>query len=203
MVGYEFMYDDRFVALAKLVDSGKMGRIDYIRCNLINACNVSASYADSSIIEHHTTHQLSMLQLLLGNHDIENLNVEEAQENFVRLNFLYKDTRIDCTTAVNYSKGCNLRKIEIVGSRLIVRLDYNNNQADILVYDASTFDEVKPSDPGYPEEFRKMEGRPNVSNELNEFFKCIQHQGSPVSSGHNAIHLVQLTEQINSKFIAT
>lgn len=203
IVGYEFMYDERFIALAKLIDSGKMGHIESLRCYLVNSADVGASYAETSIIEHHTTHQLSMLQLLLGIHNVENLNILEAQESFVRLDFLYHDTHVYFTTAVGYSKGCNLRKLEIAGSRLKVRLDYGAGGAKFSVYDARSFEEITVESDDYPEEFCRLENKPSITNELATFFKCIEKQEPAVSGGANAVHLVQMTEFINNKFIST
>lgn len=203
MVGYEFMYDERFTALAKLVDSGKMGHVESLRCYLMNPADVGESYADTSIIEHHTTHQLSMLQLLLGIHNVEHLNIQEAQESFVRLDFMYQDTHVYFTTAVGYSKGCNLRKIEVTGGRLKVRLDYGAGDAKFSVYDARSFEEIAPDSDDYPEEFRRLENKSSVTNELATFFKCIERRESAVSGGANAVHLVQMAEFINDKFIST
>lgn len=202
MVGYEYMYDYRFMALKKLLDSGKLGKILEIDLYLINryVAGSSRPWGDASIIEHHTSHQFSILQLLLGQYIPENIVIDEAQDKYVRLAFRYRGIDIHLTTAIDYNSEENYRHIKIRGSRFNVSLDFDGQEAGFSLQFSGSHEDIEMSNPSYPEELSRIQPEACIESEFKQFFCSLREKDVPVSGGVNAVHMLELTNLFNSHY---
>ena len=203
MVGYEYMFDKRFAALAKLLDSGKLGGVTEISLHLVNKYVPEASkpWGNATIVEHHSCHQFSILQLLLGNHLPEGVRIHEALEGYVRASMRYRGINVNFTTAVNYPSQDNYRHITIKGSRLTVSLDFSGNDVVFRLKFTQNNETVDPADSAYPEELSGLGGVDSVEDELLYFHKLVNESVPNVSGGQTAIHMLELVALINAHYL--
>jgi len=203
MVGYQYMFDRRFIALKKLLDSGKLGRVEEMTVHLMNKYvpASSDSWGDSTIIEHHSSHQFSIFQLLLGNHLPTNIQIHEALEDYVSASMNYRNVLVNFTTAINYPSKENYRHITIKGSRFIVTLDFSSNSAEFKLKYTQNNENIERNDPSYPKEFCHLGDDDSVDAELLYFSKLINNNAVDVSGGATAVHMLELVTLMNTNYL--
>lgn len=203
MVGYEYMFDQRFVALKKLIDSGKLGKVNEITLHLLNKRIPGASepWGDATIVEHHSSHQFSILQLLLGNHLPESIRIHEALDNYVRASMNYRDIRVNFTTATQYPSQDNYRYITVKGSRLTVEFDFSLHDSEPRFKHTQSNESIDRTDSAYPEEFTRMGPYDAVEAEIVHFHKLINDEVGNISGGQTAVHMLEMVALINAHYV--
>jgi predicted dehydrogenase/MoaA/NifB/PqqE/SkfB family radical SAM enzyme len=204
-VGYEYMYDPRFVALKEALDLGHAGTLEEIDLDLLNRRTDPAATPKrygTSVVQHHVTHLLSILQLLLGNRAARDLEIVRAGEDSVQLSFGYAGCRVRLASAVNLPQERNYRVIRVKGSRSVIELDFDGSNRLFRVTDAPSRTVLSPASSAYPRALADVPPESCVERELAEFFRCCDRRETPVSGGQNALHLVQLAGEIEHAYFA-
>lgn len=203
MVGYVYQYDARFAALRRALDAGVLGPVVEVDLCMINRRNGAVGMNEKygvSVVHHHVTHLLSVLQALFGLSTMSQLRVDHAGEDDVRLRMRYGDVPVRLTVSVDRPATSNYRVVRVRGEVLAVALDYDGVQPAFVVEEPGTHRAIRPADPAYPRELAAVPPEPAVARELREMLRCIETGDTPASGGEAAIRLVELGVEIDRAY---
>ncbi len=205
MVGYEFMYDDGFLETRRLIKDLAFGEITEVELYLFNMKKEGLSNNEkygTSIVNHHGTHLLSILQCLLGEREIENLEVLEAESESVRIRLRYGGVAITLVTAVDLPNAQNYRMAIIRGKEKTLEMAFDGPRPVFTVKESANAAIITDRDERYPRAFQQAFTTSSVQREFEHFFDCITQNEEPISGGQTALHLIRMTDQIEKTYQA-
>lgn len=203
MVGYEYMYEDAFSTLRHLINGWEIGDVREIELYLFNKKKGDIPTHEkygTSIVNHHATHLLSILQRLLGVHPIEDLRVLDAETSYVRFNMRYAGIVVTLATAVDLPNEHNYRTAIIRGAEQTVEFAFDGSEPIFTVKRSTDTALIPDTADDYPDRLRNDFSTPSVQRELEHFFECIVNAEPPISGGRAALHLVQMTDLIEDAY---
>ncbi|MBU3175914.1 Gfo/Idh/MocA family oxidoreductase [Clostridium estertheticum] len=199
MVGYEYMYDERFKLIKKIIQKGNLGQISDVYINLINRKKNTKNSFELTIVENIVTHQLSIIQKLFGNQQMKDLKISIMSENYIKLSFKYGNINIKLDSAVNYLENTTIRDIKVTGSEKLLYMDYFEKDLNLNVEYVKTHEKIRLIESGNVQTVRDNDKTP-LQSELYCFLdSCIKRE-EPISGGNHSLHLMELTEIINKQY---
>ncbi|GEM_PF-1503385 len=203
MVGYEYMFDDAFSAVAHLIKARSLGAIRSLELHLFNqkkeGTAINEKYG-TSIVNHHGTHLLSILQLWLGMHKIEDLEILEAEPEYLRLRMRYADVEVILATAVDLPNRQNYRTAIIHGTEKTIEMAFDGPEALFTVKKSRNGFLISEREADYPNLLRNDFTVSAVQREFEHFFECITQNHPTLSGGKTGFHLVKMTDQIERAY---
>jgi len=203
MVGYEYMYDDAFSTIGRLIKNRTLGEIHTLELYLFNRRKTGISSDlkyGTSIVDHHCTHLLSILQVLLGTRKIEALEILEAESEYLRLRLRYASLEVILAVAIDLPNHQNYRTAIIHGTEKTVESDFNGLYPSFTVKRSRDGFLIQNTEKGYPVLLKNDFSVPPVQREFEHFFKCIARNRPTISGGKTALHLVKMTAQIEHAY---
>ncbi len=203
MVGYEFMYDDGFSETRHLIKNLAFGEITEIELYLFNmkkgALSNNEKYG-TSIVNHHVTHLLSILQTLLGVQKIDNIDLLEAESEYVRLRLRYGGIETTLVAAVDLPNRQNYRTVIIRGTEKTLEIAFDGPHPVFTLKKTSNAALISAMDEAYPTPFQQTFTSTSVQREFEHFFDCMTQNRRTLSGGQTALHLVKMTDQIEKRY---
>lgn len=130
-VGYEFMYDQNINKLKETIDSNVLGEVESIELSMLNPLFGKKIDKTTNVVEDIGTHQLSILQVLLGIRDIEGLSVSEVTKERAAFGFKYGEVAVQIKLDRDYDNDHRDRIIEVKGNEGRAVLDYETGAMSI------------------------------------------------------------------------
>lgn len=203
MVGYEFMYDDGFSETRDLIKDFAFGEITEIELYLFNmkkgALSNNEKYG-TSIVNHHVTHLLSILQTLLGVQRMDKIDLLEAESEYVRLRLRYGGIETTLVAAVDLPNRQNYRTVIIRGTEKTLEIAFDGPHPVFTLKKTSNAALISAMDEEYPRPFQQTFTTTSVQREFEHFFDCMTQNRRPLSGGQTALHLVKMTDQIEKSY---
>jgi len=203
MVGHTFEYNPAVRALKAMIDSGELGKIQYI-----DAVRVSLGLFSShlNVIWDLAPHDISILLYLLDAEPVSvaaqgNHCVQEDIEDVAYLTMRFPDN-ILTHMRLSWLDPRKTRRITVVGSKKMVIYDDVESQEKLKVYDKRV-DAIRHTDTFGEFHFAYHYGdvvSPYVRFdeplrvECNHFLECIHEGKRPQTDGENGLRVVQIIE---------
>ncbi len=203
MVGHVFHYKPAVRALAELVKSGELGRIQYMDSIRVN---LGLFRPDVNVLWDLAPHDLSIFEALTGRMPMRVCAVgarhvphpTAKQETMIYLTMDYGDEMV-AHVHVNWFSPLKQRLMVIAGDRKMAVFDDIDYSEPIRVYDSGTYDPVADT-PAYPAIRTGDVHIPQIKQEeplrlqLEEFFSAINEHRAPQTDGYAGLRVVQILE---------
>ena len=200
MVGYQYMYDARLEAVRDVVASGQLGNLRQLELYLLNHTPVPPS-CRTTLVEHHLTHLLSILQLLFGHVEAAQPVMHYADRDQLQMSLDIDGLPAYLATGVGHHEPANFRRLRVSGSRLTLEADFDGQQPSYRLMDSHTLEHIAASDPRYPSALREITTANGVHAELAAFARSIRDGAAAPSGGKAAARLVAVTERMNTLYL--
>ena len=195
MVGHLMQYHPVFIRLKELVQSGDLGRINYIYSHRLNLGKIRR---EENILWSFAPHDISMILTLAGE-EVENIFATGG-------NYLHKSIADVTTTHLEFPSGLKShifvswlhpfkeQKLVVVGDRKMAVFDDVRPWSEkLLVYAHSI--EWKKNIPiptkADPEKFEIPESEP-LRLECEHFLECVSHGKQPLTSGFEGLQVLRI-----------
>ncbi|MFC1886507.1 Gfo/Idh/MocA family oxidoreductase [Thermodesulfobacteriota bacterium] len=195
MVGHLLQYHPVFVHLKKLVDSGDLGRINYIYSHRLNLGKIRR---EENILWSFAPHDISMILALVG---------EEPESVFATGgNYLHNKIADVTTTHIEFPSGLRahifvswlhpfkVQQLVVVGDRKMAVFDDMQPWKDklLLFHHKIKWENNLPvSDKAEAERVDIPEAEP-LRLECEHFIQCIQNGKRPLTDGHEGLRVLTI-----------
>jgi predicted dehydrogenase len=203
MVGHTFLYNPAVRALRDLVQLGQLGEIYYAYCQRLN---LGLFQRDINVIWDLAPHDVSILMYVLGAQPIAvsargGAYVQQGIEDVAYLELAFPD-RVRTQIHVSWLDPNKVRRTTIVGSRKMAVYDDVEMLEKIRIYDkgvqapppTDTFGEFQLSYRYGEITIPHLSSTEPLRLQCEHFVDCIQRGLTPLSDGHNGLHVVQVLE---------
>jgi len=190
IVGYEFTYERDFLLLKGLLDRGEVGNVSKIELNILNTPKKTASDTSTNVIENLGTHMMSVVQILLGPCQFDDISGVEVigSDKTARIRFHYKDIAIEINTS---SEAAEADKTVIVrGSKATVTLDYGTSIFELVGASGKAIE--------LEDLTKDSEAPSSVQGELRAFIEGLDAEVALPNDAQTLLWILQLTELSNS-----
>lgn len=209
MVGHTFVYSPPVRKVKEIITSGVLGDIRFVTSQRVN---LGLHQKDVSVLWDLATHDLSILDYLLGNgHDgprDEIASVSVTGRACVRRNIpdvafvnLHFQSGVVALAHVSWLSPVKLRRTVIVGSKKMVLYDDTKADEKVRLYDHG----VDFPEPTTYEEFElsyhtgdilapRLETTEPLRTEAEHFLACIKSGARPLSDGEAGLRVVRVLE---------
>ncbi|NLO92553.1 MAG: Gfo/Idh/MocA family oxidoreductase [Elusimicrobia bacterium] len=201
-VDHTFLYSGAVQAIKKLIDSGAIGRVQYIDSSRLNLGRIKS---DISVIWDLMSHDIAIMGYLLGRTptSVSATGISHTLrtvENMGYMTLFFGDDTIGHVTA-SWVAPLKVRRMIIGGTKKMIVYD-----------DAEAHDKVKLYDVGYTVTRDNSQSRPRFDyrrggvsvQKINggealgglakDFLRCMNERSLPVSSGKTGLEVVQVLE---------
>jgi predicted dehydrogenase len=207
MVGHTFLYNDGIRALKKYIDCGEIGAPLYIH---LRRTNLGPIRRDVNVVYDLASHDIYIANYLLGGkpekvYATGGTYLQDGLEDVAFITLRYKD-KIMAHIHVSWLDPKKERQITVVGDKKMIVWDDLSSET-IRIYNKSveqggrSYDSfgqfhliLKEGDIIIP----KVNLQEPLANQANHFLDCIEQRIQPLSSGQNAIDVVDVLEKVQN-----
>jgi len=196
MVGHLMLFHPAVVKIKELIDSGKIGRVQYIYSNRINLGTVRT---EENILWSFAPHDISIFQYLLGTKPIEVLSRGAAflqpDVHDTTMTTLRYPNNVMCHNYVSWLHPFKEHRIVVIGSNGMLRFDDSSKTKALVFYkkgiDLIEGEPIKRDGP--TEQMEYGDGAP-LTEELRYFAKNLDGKIARADA-KNAIEVLEILEQ--------
>jgi UDP-2-acetamido-3-amino-2,3-dideoxy-glucuronate N-acetyltransferase len=198
MVGHLLRYHSAFVKLKEIVDSGELGRLQYIYSNRLSFGKIRR---EENTLWSFAPHDISMI-LALCNEMPDNVSA-------VGYNYLHKELADVTTTHLSFPSGINShifvswlhpfkeQKLVVVASeKMVVFEDTQPWEKKITIYSHHIkWEHGMPIPEKADPEFIPVEPSEPLLAECQHFVECIEQRKTPVTDGHEGYRVLEVLDR--------
>lgn len=204
-VDHTFIYNGAVRKIKELVDRGELGNVIYFDSERIN---LGLFQRDVNVVWDLAPHDLSIMNYLLGSHQIKALSANgianfNGKENLAHLSIYFED---NCFAHfhVNWVSPVKIRRIIVGGDKKMLVYDDMENFEKIKVYDSGVEFPTQESVHQALVEYRigdmfspKINQTEALALGANEFINAINEDRMPLTSGKDGLDVVRILEASN------
>jgi len=204
-VDHTFIYNGAVRKIKELVDRGELGNVIYFDSERIN---LGLFQRDVNVVWDLAPHDLSIMNYLLGSHQIKALSANgianfNGKENLAHLSIYFED---NCFAHfhVNWVSPVKIRRIIVGGDRKMLVYDDMENFEKIKVYDSGVEFPTQESVHQALVQYRigdmfspKINQTEALALGANEFINAINEDRMPLTSGVDGLAVVRILEASN------
>ena len=200
MVGHVFEYTEAVSYIKRVIESGELGDILYIRSLRVN---LGIYQTDINVLWDLAPHDLSIINYLLGTEPssvsaVGQAHVTEGVPDIVNLNLSFGEQTL-ATVVVSWLDPRKIREMTIIGSKKMLVYDDVSSTEKVRVFDKGV------DGPGHYESFGDfhyayrygdivspmLEHREPLGEECRHFIDCIRLRKEPRSGGRSGLRVVR------------
>jgi predicted dehydrogenase len=204
-VDHTFIYNGAVRKIKELVDRGELGNVIYFDSERIN---LGLFQRDVNVVWDLAPHDLSIMNYLLGSHQIKALSANgianyNGKENLAHLSIYFED---NCFAHfhVNWVSPVKIRRIIVGGDKKMLVYDDMENFEKIKVYDSGVEFPNQESVHQALVQYRigdmfspKINQTEALALGANEFISAINEDRMPLTSGVDGLAVVRILEASN------
>ena len=196
MVGHLLEYHPAILKLKQMIDSGELGKLQYIYSNRLNLGRVRR---EENILWSFAPHDIAVLLRLVGHMPLEVLATGGAylQPNIADVtvtNMLF-DNGIRGHIFVSWLHPYKEHRLVVIGSKKMVCFNDINKQDKLLLYDQGidwvNGEPVSRTDPGKGVELEPDEP---LRAECQHFLDCVESRRRPKTDGASALQVLHVLQ---------
>lgn len=198
MVGHLLRYHSAFVKLKEIVDSGELGRLQYIYSNRLSFGKIRR---EENTLWSFAPHDISMILALC--------NEMPDTVSAVGYNYLHKELADVTTTHLSFPSGINShifvswlhpfkeQKLVVVASeKMVVFEDTQPWEKKITIYSHHIkWEHGMPIPEKAEPEFIPVEPSEPLLAECQHFVECIEQRKTPVTDGHEGYRVLEVLDR--------
>jgi len=195
LVGHLLEYHPAVQKLKELVDSGELGRIQYIYSNRLN---LGKFRTQEDILWSFAPHDISVILLLLGGempYDVNahgsnciNQNIADATVTF--MNF---KSGVKAHIFVSWLHPYKEQKLVIIGDKKMAEFNDTNSRGKLLLFrhEIRWMGRNPIPNPGKPEVVEVPDEEP-LKIECQDFIRCLKTREKPTVDGHKGLQVLHI-----------
>ena len=199
MVGHVLLFHPAIRRIKELIDSGKIGRLEYLYSNRLNLGTVRT---EENILWSFAPHDISIFQYLIGERPLEVFSRGGA--------FLQPDIHDSTITYLKYPRNIaghifvswlhpfKEHRLVVIGSKGMLSFEDSAKEKQLLFYEKG-IDWIKgqPVTRNGPTEIIPFEDAMPLTNELEYFLDHLDGRPVEISDGWNGVEVLQILEEAN------
>ncbi len=196
MVGHILEYHPAVIKMKELIDSGKLGRINYIYSNRLN---LGKFRTEENILWSFAPHDISVILYLLEEmpsevtaHGGNYLNPNITDVTVTNLEFI---SGVKAHIFVSWLHPYKEQKLVVIGDKKMALFDDVNPENKLFIYNPK-IDWIKRFPVPHPEEAQPVkykEAEP-LKSECSHFIDCLKTRSTPKTNGLKGLQVLQILE---------
>jgi len=196
MVGHLLLFHPAFIKISELIESGVLGKIQYIYSNRLN---LGTFRSDENVFWSFAPHDISLFNYFFKENPIEisSTGVDILQKDIhdtTITSFKYNDNKMG-HIFVSWLHPFKEHRFVIIGSEGMIHFDDSLEDNQLLYYDkkAEFTDQIPSPKTG---EIKKIEYKSELplTNELKYFLSCLSGKSIEIADGNSAIEVIKVLE---------
>lgn len=200
MVGHILLFHPAIRKIKEVIDSGKIGKINYIYSTRLNTGTVRT---EENVFWSFAPHDISVLDYIIGKPSIK---IEAKATNFLQSEIAdfamaqisYPDN-VHGHIFTSWLHPFKEQKLVVVGSKGMISFDDSTKEKQIILYNKHfVFEEGKPIKIEQPDEIIPYETKMPLTEELNYFIENLDKSIKIADgmSGHEVVKVLETVQQI-------
>ncbi len=196
MVGHVMLFHPAIAKIKMLIDSGKVGKLQYLYSNRLNLGTVRT---EENILWSFAPHDVSIFQYLIGARPEK---VASSGATFLRpgihdttMTSLHYPGNVVGHIFVSWLHPFKEHRVVIIGSKGMLSFEDSSPQKSLVFYEKG-IDWIKgePITREGPTEIVHYENSPPLQNELKYFMACLNGGPHAIANGASAVEVLEILE---------
>ncbi|MFC2093019.1 Gfo/Idh/MocA family protein [Bacteroidota bacterium] len=197
MVGHVLLYHPAIVKIKKMLNNGRLGRLQYIYSNRLNLGTIRS---EENILWSFAPHDISIMQYLTGNNPV---NVSAKGAVFLQndiedttLTFLEYPDNVHAHIFVSWLHPFKEHRLLVIGDKGMLVFE-DSLKDDKLKYYEKGYHKVNGVLEKFDNEYEvvKIDTRQPLAEEQKHFFDCIVKGKKPLTNGVHAVEVLEILEK--------
>lgn len=194
MVGHLLEYHPAIVKLGQIIESGDLGRVQYIYSNRLNLGRVRQ---EENILWSFATHDIAVILRLIGHLPLEVTSTGGAylQPNIadVTVTSMLFDNGVRAHIFVSWLHPYREHRLVVIGSKKMISFNDVPEQNKLLLYDQG-IDWIggKPVSRKGLETSIEFSADEPLKNECKHFLECLESRSVPLTDGRSALQVLNV-----------
>jgi len=197
MVGHILLYHPAVIRMKKLIENGKIGKLQYIYSNRLN---LGAIRSEENILWSFAPHDISILQYIIGS---EPESVYAKGSSFVQkgiedttLTYLTYPGGISAHIFVSWLHPFKEQRMVVIGAQGMLVFEDSLKREKLKFYEKG-FRVVNGETEKFDNDYEVVdfpEAKP-LEEEQKHFFECILNNTQPLTDGKHAVEVLKILER--------
>ena len=203
MVGHILLYHPAVIKLKKLIDEGKIGKLQYIYSNRLN---LGAIRSEENILWSFAPHDISILQYIIGS---KPLRVEAMGSSFVQkgiedttLTYLVYPNGVAAHIFVSWLHPFKEQRLVVTGDKGMFVFE-DSLKTEKLKFYGKGFRVVNGTPEKFDSDYEVIcfdEAKP-LEEEQKHFINCILNNTQPLTDGRHAVEVLKILEKATESML--
>ena len=203
MVGHILLYHPAVIKLKKLIDDGKIGKLQYIYSNRLN---LGAIRSEENILWSFAPHDISILQYIIGSSP---LRVEAMGSSFVQkgiedttLTYLVYPNGVAAHIFVSWLHPFKEQRLVVTGDKGMFVFE-DSLKTEKLKFYRKGFRVVNGTPEKFDSDYEVIcfdEAKP-LEEEQKHFINCILNNTQPLTDGRHAVEVLKILEKATESML--
>lgn len=196
MVGHLLLYHPAVLKIKELLDSGELGRLEYIYSNRLSMGKIRR---EENALWSFAPHDISVILMLIGSlpYQVSAVGGAYVQPNIadVTVSNLLFDHGTRAHIFVSWLHPYKEQRLVVIGSKKMVVFEDSRPENKLVLYDKEiawgngNFEVKQPKGEGVP--FPALEP---LRAECEHFIECVSSRGNPRTSGEDGLSVLQVLQ---------
>ncbi len=197
MVGHVLLFHPAIIKIKELIDSGKIGKLEYIYSNRLNLGTVRT---EENILWSFAPHDISIFQYFIGSNPTEVVSrggafLQPGIHDTTMTTLTYPDNVVG-HIFVSWLHPFKEHRMVIIGSKGMISFEDSSQEKDILFYEKGIdWIQGEPIKRDGPTEVMPYEKGFPLTNELQYFLDHLDDSKLEIADGQNAFDVLEVLEK--------
>ena len=197
MVGHVLLYHPAVLKIKKMLEEGKLGKLQYIYSNRLNLGTIRS---EENILWSFAPHDISVIQFLTDNNPTEvfarGASFLQHQIEDTTLTFMKYPDNVSAHIFVSWLHPFKEQRLVVIGDKGMVVFE-DSLPAEKLKYYKKGFQRVEGVLEKFDHDYEVIEfdNRMPLEEEQKHFFECVADGKQPLTDGQHAIEVLKILEE--------
>ncbi len=205
MVGHVLLFHPAIIKIKEMIDSGKVGKLEYIYSNRLNLGTVRT---EENILWSFAPHDISIFEFFIGSNPIEVVSrggafLQPGIHDTTMTTLTYPDNVVG-HIFVSWLHPFKEHRMVIIGSKGMISFEDSSQEKDILFYEKGIdWVQGEPIKRDGPTEVIPYEKGFPLTNELQYFIDHLDGSKLEIADGQNAFDVLEVLEKATESLRGT
>ena len=197
MVGHVLLYHPAVLKIKKMLEEGKLGKLQYIYSNRLNLGTIRS---EENILWSFAPHDISVIQFLTDNNPTEvfarGASFLQHQIEDTTLTFMKYPDNVSAHIFVSWLHPFKEQRLVVIGDKGMVVFE-DSLPAEKLKYYKKGFQRVEGVLEKFDHDYEVIEfdNKMPLEEEQKHFFECVADGKQPLTDGQHAIEVLKILEE--------
>lgn len=200
MVGHILLYHPAIIKVKELVNSGKIGKLQYIYSNRLN---LGALRSEENVLWSFAPHDISVIQYLTETKPVEvTANGAQILQNNIEdttMTYLIYPNNIHAHIFVSWLHPFKEQRLVVIGDLGMIVFEDSLTENKLKFFKKG-FQKVDGQIEKFDSPFEVIDFKPAqpLEEEQKHFMDCIENREEPLTNGKHAIEVLEILERASS-----